>query len=650
MTVTKNTLHQTAWGTAAFAFIVYLITLAPSLDFIDAGELATVAYTFGVAHPTGYPLFTMLGGLWSHIPLGSVIYRMNLFSAVCSSVAIAFYVYLIWFLIQLQDKKKMPVPAKAKAKNGQTLRPQPQLSEGLRLVVAVFGALVIALSETYWKTALAVEVYPLHVLMLSIVLNLFVRAVLDTEVAPVKQSKFFFLFAFLFGLSFTNHMTTILLFPAFIVAYFQRFRFGAQSWKRIGMAIPVFFAGLLPYLYLPLRGAMQPVMNWGYPVNLERFFWHISGKQYRVWIFSSMDAAKKQFVYFLSSYAGEFAYFALAFILIGVVYAFRRQKRVGWFLIMLFIGCLSYSINYDIHDIDSYFLLSYIASAIWAAYGLYAVLMRLKSEQFRTGLAIAGVSALAMLGVLFGRVSERGNYLVEDYTRNMFNCLKPNALVLSYQWDYWVSASFYMQQVEHCRPDVVIIDKELLRRSWYLIALKKNHPEIYRRSQREIELFSEELTKFEHDDPYESAIIEKRYNDMIASFVEKNYDDRPVYMTIEIEQHLAPDFDRVPEGLAFRLYRKGMPPQINPVWDNFTYRPLDGDDRLIVGLKGIYPAMLANRGVYIQKYGMLDEGETYLKRALVFNPRDAQIQNMLIELQERIAARNAGVTDTTQVK
>ena len=60
-------------------------------------------------------------------------------------------------------------------------------------MVAVFGALVIALSETYWKTALAVEVYPLHVLMLSIVLNLFVRAVLDTEVAPVKQSKFFFL-------------------------------------------------------------------------------------------------------------------------------------------------------------------------------------------------------------------------------------------------------------------------------------------------------------------------------------------------------------------------------------------------------------------------------------------------------------------------
>ncbi|HEX5315198.1 MAG TPA: DUF2723 domain-containing protein, partial [Candidatus Kapabacteria bacterium] len=68
-----------AFAVVAIAFVIYLQTLAPSVDFIDAGELATVCTTLGIAHPTGYPLFTLVGWVFAHLPIGStVIYRLNI--------------------------------------------------------------------------------------------------------------------------------------------------------------------------------------------------------------------------------------------------------------------------------------------------------------------------------------------------------------------------------------------------------------------------------------------------------------------------------------------------------------------------------------------------------------------------------------------
>ena len=67
-----------AIATAAIVFIIYLFTLAPSVIQIDSGELAAVQATLGIAHPTGYPLFTMLGYLFLKIPLPfAKIYQAN---------------------------------------------------------------------------------------------------------------------------------------------------------------------------------------------------------------------------------------------------------------------------------------------------------------------------------------------------------------------------------------------------------------------------------------------------------------------------------------------------------------------------------------------------------------------------------------------
>ncbi|MDP4116171.1 MAG: DUF2723 domain-containing protein [Bacteroidota bacterium] len=75
-------------------FLIYLTTLAPSLLEIDSGELATVQLTLGIAHPTGYPLFTILGYLLSFIPLSaSKIYQVNLYAAISCAIGISIFAY-----------------------------------------------------------------------------------------------------------------------------------------------------------------------------------------------------------------------------------------------------------------------------------------------------------------------------------------------------------------------------------------------------------------------------------------------------------------------------------------------------------------------------------------------------------------------------
>ena len=86
---------------AAFSFLIYLQTMSRSIPYIDGGELTTDLWTLGIAHPTGYPLYTMLGYLFVHIPIfPEVAMRANLFAALCTSIA-AGIIYLVFLRAQV---------------------------------------------------------------------------------------------------------------------------------------------------------------------------------------------------------------------------------------------------------------------------------------------------------------------------------------------------------------------------------------------------------------------------------------------------------------------------------------------------------------------------------------------------------------------
>lgn len=693
------------YGIAAgiIAFAVYIMTLAPTVWFIDSGELAAVATTLGIAHPTGYPLFTIIGHIFTLLPIGSSeIYRLNLMSAFFCSLGIFMFYVLVKFFMQngtiAEDK-----PAAKQHKNKSTKSPATSVKEKVTAIpdiivytVSGFAALVLAFSKTYWAAANSVEVYPLHVFFLSTLMFVFMKAVFstkrnDNEGSFITQNKYYLIFAFLLGLSFTNHLTTILLAPACLTLFFYTNLYNKRRlYKLLGFMAVCFIVGFSVYLYLPIRANMNPTLIWGNPYNFERFYWHITGKQFSVWIFSakgsipaflllmgttvglavyglvkqktlnqslhfvffivvcvlgyllisgSSEIVNTQFKKFSASLWGEFGTGLVLLSILGIYFLSRFNTRIYYFTFLTFFGCLFYSINYDINDIYSYFLLAYITLAVWIGFGavfIYtqlAVMLKTNVQRLAFGVVVA-LTSLVALNANYAGNDESKNHFVEEFTMNIFQNAEPNSIIISSQWDFWVSASWYFHFVKNIRPDIVVIDKELLRRSWYFKFLENNYPEVYNNSRAEIERFLPELYKFEHDIPYDTRSIMKLFEEMMTSFV-KNNPNRRSYITWEIEQNknepFAQDFIRIPDGLLFRMVPRDQLKN-NQVTDykvyDFKFTPAAPKDYYYETLMRSYAMMLTASASYLITTGRIDDAKKYIELSLTAVPNFPQAMEL----------------------
>ncbi len=579
------------------SLIVYLQTMVPGIGFIDSGELATVAHTLGIAHPTGYPLFTLLGSLASHLPWGGEeIQRLNIMAAVLC---------VIGLLLFFHTARRLA----ARAAGKHLVRTE------MVLPAVTGGAFLLGFSETFWTQALAVEVYSLHLALIGAVLYACARATGD------QGERWWYASAFLLGLSFTNHMTTVLLVPGLATWYFAHEGLTPASWKRLARLLPVFALGLSLYLYLPFRASMSPALNWGDPSTLERFLWHLSGKQYRVWLFASSDVAGKHLGDFFAGLPSEFAWVGIAAALAGLVVLWRAYRTVAIATVLFFVTCVAYAINYDIQDIDSYYLLAYWCIGLWGVFGLGLVgtwWMKFSGwGRHVTGIVLI-VIACVPAAFHYKSVDQSDNHLVDDYTRTMFASLRPGALVLSYQWDYWVSASYYSQLVRGERPDLIIIDKELLRRSWYLKQLEHQHPALMAAVKEEVAAFRKELDKFEHGLPYAGGVIEGRFVGMIRRMIERGMERGPVYVTAEIEPEFTAGLLRVPEGLAFRVTRDTT--YVPPAMPEITVRPGRREGRLESMVWHLYGNAYLARGDFFFRLGRLEEARKAYGTGLLRDP------------------------------
>ena len=295
---------------SVFFFIVYLTTLAPSVVEIDSGELAAVQATLGIAHPTGYPLFTMIGYLFSLIPLNfSKIYQLNILAAFWCSLGAGIFVYTVKLVLDnipsFQFNKTVKIEKSKKNIKGKKNVPVSRkisIPENIKYLTAIFSGTILAFEQTFWFQSTSVEVYSLHIFLINLIILFLIKAYLFDK-TPVNKivKKRWMLFAAVLGLGFTNHMTTLLILPGVAYLYFEKNKFNSSSIKTILLMLLIFLPLLiLFYSYLPLRASQNPQLNWGNPVNFENFYRHISGKQYQVWLFSSTAAAKKQLAYFIN--------------------------------------------------------------------------------------------------------------------------------------------------------------------------------------------------------------------------------------------------------------------------------------------------------------------------------------------------------------
>jgi transmembrane protein TMEM260 (protein O-mannosyltransferase) len=516
----------------AGALALYGATALRGLDHADNGELAAVAWTLGIAHPTGYPTLTLLGHAMAHALPWRPILTLNLLSALFGAASAA---------------ALASVFHEALAIAGRDLAPRA------RTIAAAAAALAIAGSGIWWDQAQRWEVYSLHALLLALATGFFLRFAERGERGPA--------FAVTLGLAFTAHMTTILLAPAFLVLWLARRGFGARSLRSLLLLAPWFALGLTPYLYLPVRSAQGPRFDWDAPHTGAGFLRMLGARDYGGWLFTDPGTFAGQWSYFFGRLPGEVGFLGVPLALIGLLSLARGAPRLAVFALLLFGASVLFAGGYGIPDIGSYFLVAMLGLGIAIAAGLARLPGRLGAGAVAAaGMALVGLVLVAQLPAH----APPAVSAVELMAHDLLEPLPPNAVVLTNEWDAWASGSLYLQEVEGLRRDVTVIDGELLERPWYLDELARRAPEVGAMIHAEIEGMREEARVGRAGEP----AFDAAYRELWRVLVEEARRRGPVFVTRDEIARLAPEVRTTPFGLAFEVVRDtaaGPPPPL-PRW------------------------------------------------------------------------------------
>jgi len=424
--------------------VVYRLTLLPTVVDQDSGELVAAVHVLGIPHPTGYPLWALLGRGFDLLPLGGTsAYRVGLLSAVSAAAGSAIVAGL-----------------------GITLAGA--------VAPGVLAGLAFGLWFPTWSQAVRAEVYGLTVLLVALALLAFLKWERD------RSPRALWWLALAFGFVAMHHRTAMLIVaPAFLTAVWL------TRPRRLRTYFAAFALMLVPfafYVYLPLRAAAHPPVNWTNPVTVRRFLDHVLATQYQHFAFShSVGQMAEQWNKLLPEFlvaspvlAGLLAIAGLPLIAWGWVAWFKRQPVAAGSLAagaaLLCVWVLQWG---ETSDLKVFFPPLGQVLALAGAVGLahFASLFRTpRSGQMAAVIAGALVCAL-LLGGNWERSDLRHVWQHRDRWAAVLTQMAPDAIFISDN-DVPSFATMYLQNVEGLRPDVTLIRVVPLPTNWYIDTLK----------------------------------------------------------------------------------------------------------------------------------------------------------------------------------
>ncbi len=398
---------------------------------------------------------------------------------------------------------------------------------------------------------------------------------------------------------------------------------------------------VLIYAYLPIRASQQPFFNWGNPVDFEKIIRHISGFQYQVWLFSSTEAAKEQLDYFIGNLISEFSITILV-VVFGIIVTFIKSRKLFIFLFISFLFTVLYSINYDINDIDAYFLLAYVSLAFFSILGFVKIFSELSNNKIVRSITVFVAALIITFQAYsnFSEVDQSKTYVYEDYTKTLLSSVEKDAIIFSYQWDYFISASYYYQFVENLRRDIVVVDKELLRRSWYYVQLDSKYPGLLDGIRKDVDPFLEALKPFERKENFDANLLEMLFRKLMTNLVATNINKHNFYVAPEVVQNemqrgefnLPDGYFLVPHLFLFKVtkHQKYIPAP-DP---DFKIRMPERKDEYVLAMENFIGSMLVNRAFYELQYNKIGRAKLYVKKIAADFPDyriPPQLQNLLID-------------------
>ena len=452
-------------GAAVFAafsvpFLVYLRTLSPSPAIGDSTEFVLVSHFFGIAHTTGYPLYILLAGVWERlVPIGSIAYRGNLFSAVLAAGACAVVAY---FYLRLLGHR----------------------------VAAVLAAYVTAFSSVFWGTAaLVADVFALHCVLVGLVMVAF----LHWQRARTERSLVWLALAA--GLALSHHRIAVFVSAPFLLAPLLVHR--PLRPALVGKAVLAGLAPFLFYAYLPMRAQADPVVIWGDCKTLAGL-WHYETASEFFHFLQGRTLAE-----FLAFEEGAARATLYAMTWVGVALAAAGWTWL-WFRNRLFWVCstLAFALTavfageYGVLDEPTYLISDCIFIGIWAAAGAQVATLGIealgKTARRRRAVIARWVVPAALLLLPYYMASANLGLEPEQVSQLWGSWYAKHLLELNLSKDWEVyddgqamlaetdrnavmlvqghgsyTILLYLQLIEGRRPDVTILSREMIYHDYY---------------------------------------------------------------------------------------------------------------------------------------------------------------------------------------
>ena len=417
------------------------------------GEMATVPYLFGIAHPTGFPLFVILGWFVSHaLPFGTVAWRTTLVA--CAGGAAA--ALAVWLALD---------------------------ALGCAPLYATGAAWWFAFGDIVWQHADRTDVHALELgfetLALAFAIRFYRKGNQRNAIAAALAS----------GCALATHPNALWLLPGVLVLLVAR---RSAPWEKLGIAAAL---PLLTYLYIPVRSAYlaahrvdptlrvgvppgQPFWNYGDPHNAAGFWWLVSGAQYPthgafVAMFTPMQYVRGMAL-FAPAASADHGVILLVLAAAGWFVLARRAPIVAAALLVCFLGWCAFAAAYQTMENDPP---RYLLSALWIQTvcigALWLLVPRARIARW-TIIAIALVAGASCLWSDRGRFLERGDPLAAPFIARIEHETGAHDVIVA-QWNYATPLG-YAKYVSATLGDRIVVNGGPPENDALIAALAAKYP------------------------------------------------------------------------------------------------------------------------------------------------------------------------------
>lgn len=422
-------------GLSGLAFwILYVATMATDILPADNGEFQLIATNLGVAHPPGFPLYTMMAHAITKLPLPvSPAYKINLLSTLTSALTLVI-VYLSVYRLT-----KHPL-------------------------ASVTAVVALGTATTFWAQATVANIRSLTGLFAALAIYALLRF-WQAKRAPQSgdASRYLVLFALSLGFGVTHHASLAfmgIIFIVFVLVVDPTLIKRPRHWLRPLLAASL---ALLPLLYIPWRASTGAERAPARLATFQGFLNHILARGFQGDFFYFIEPAVLWERLQVMGNIMTFQFHPL--LLLGMGLGLLLLLKDNRYLALLLGGSFTIhtfiTATYRAPQTVEYMLPAYIPAVIILGCAIGKIPSLLKQPGIVAQALPQGVTAVFLVITFYQGWQHYPSYAylhqdhtARDYAQGILEQAPAGGVILAH-W-HWVTSLWYLQEVEGQRPDVDI--------------------------------------------------------------------------------------------------------------------------------------------------------------------------------------------------